>query len=260
MKRERKRRMKIVLSTLVVLGFAVVVALGAANPGDEVVIVYNSQIPESKDVAEHYAARRQVPANQIFGFKLPINEGMSRAEFRDSLQKPLAETLEKKKLWRIGSVKIPATTNQPAQTVRKVVQSNIRYAVLCYGVPLRVDPDASIKEEGTANFPPEMLRNEAAVDSELALLPEFEQKLPLAGPLRNPLYTTTNAPSMHPTNGVLMVARLDGPSPAIARALVDKALEAETNGLWGRAYFDLRNTTDPGMKLGDDWIRGASEI
>jgi len=201
-----------------------------------------------------------VPANQIFGFKLPINEGMSRAEFRDSLQKPLAETLEKKKFWRIGSVKIPATTNQPAQTVRKVVQSNIRYAVICYGVPLRVDPDASIKEEGTANFRPEMLRNEAAVDSELALLPEFEQKLPLAGPLRNPLYTTTNAPGMHPTNGVLMVARLDGPSPAIARALVDKAMEAETNGLWGRAYFDLRNTTEPGMKMGDDWIRGASEI
>jgi tetratricopeptide (TPR) repeat protein len=65
---------------------------------------------------------------------------------------------------------------------------------------------------------------------------------------------------LHPTNGVLLVARLDGPTPAIARGLVDKALQAEADGLWGRAYFDLRNITEPGYKLGDDWIRGASEI
>jgi hypothetical protein len=57
-----------------------------------------------------------------------------------------------------------------------------------------------------------------------------------------------------------MVARLDGPTPAIARGLVDKALQAEADGLWGRAYFDLRNITEPGYKQGDDWIRAAAEI
>jgi uncharacterized protein (TIGR03790 family) len=92
------------------------------------------------------------------------------------------------------------------------------------------------------------------------LLPQIEEKLPLAGPLRNAVYTTTNAAMLHPTNGVLLVTRLDGPTPAIARGLVDKALQAEADGLWGRAYFDLRNTTEPSYKLGDDWIRGASEI
>jgi len=65
---------------------------------------------------------------------------------------------------------------------------------------------------------------------------------------------------IHPTNGVLMVARLDGPSVELARGLVDKAIEAETNGLWGRAYFDLRGLSDTSYKVGDDWIRGASEI
>ena len=107
---------------------------------------------------------------------------------------------------------------------------------------------------------PEMRRDEAAVDSELALLPLIEEKLPLAGPLRNPVYTTTNRASLHPTNGVLLVARLDGPTPEIARGLVDKALQAEADGLWGRAYFDLRSITEPGYKPGDDWIRGAAEI
>jgi tetratricopeptide (TPR) repeat protein len=65
---------------------------------------------------------------------------------------------------------------------------------------------------------------------------------------------------LHPTNGVLLVTRLDGPTPSVARGLVDKAMQAERDGLWGRAYFDLRNTSDPAMKPGDDWIRGAAEI
>jgi len=91
-------------------------------------------------------------------------------------------------------------------------------------------------------------------------LPNFKQNLPLAGPLNNPQYTTTNEWTLHPTNGVLMVARLDGPSTQIANALVDKAIAAETDGLWGRTYFDLRNTSEPNLKVGDDWIRGAAEI
>ena len=231
-----------------------------ADQGEEVVVVYNTRMPESKEIAEHYAARRHVPTEQIFGFKLPVEEDMSRAQFRDDLQKPLAEMLEKKKLWHIAPQTIAGVSNQPAHTEMRVVQSKIRYAVLCYGVPLRIEPDASVKDEGAANLRAEMQRNEAAVDSELAFLPVIEQKPPLAGPLMNPLYTTTNAFRVNPTNAVLMVARLDGPSAAIARGLVDKAIEAETNGLWGRAYFDSRNTTDPAMKKGDEWIRGASEI
>ena len=232
----------------------------AANPGDEVIIVYNTRMPESKGVADYYAERRHVPANQIFGFPLSTNEDMTRVEFRNALQKPLAETLKKQKLWQIGPTIVHATTNQASRVEWKVIQSKIRYAVLCYGVPLRIDHDPNFKEEGLDKLRPEMRRDEAAVDSELTLLPLIEQKLPLAGPLRNPVYTTTNAAMLHPTNGVLLVTRLDGPTPAIARGLVDKALQAEADGLWGRAYFDLRSITEPGYKMGDDWIRGAADI
>jgi uncharacterized protein (TIGR03790 family) len=234
--------------------------LRAANPGDEVIIVYNTRVPESRGVADYYAQRRLVPTNQIFGFVLSTNEGMSRVEFRDALQKPLAETLKKQKLWQIGLNIVHATTNQPGRVDWKVVQSKIRYAVLCYGVPLRIDSDPNLKEEGMDKLRPEMRRDEAAVDSELSWLPLIEERPPLAGPLRNPVYTSTNAAMLHPTNGVLLVTRLDGPTAAIARGLVDKALQAEADGLWGRCYFDLRNITEPSYKPGDDWIRGASEI
>ena len=234
--------------------------LRAANPGDEVVIVYNSRMPESKAVADYYAAKRNVPTNQIFGFDLPKTETISRDEFADALQKPLAKKLSSQKLWRVGSEISTSTNAESSHLLWRVVETKIRYAVLCYGVPLHIAEDPSFTEPGMEKMRPEFKRNEAAVDSELALLPLLDAHYIVSGPARNPVYTTTNAANINPTNGMLIVARLDGPTPEIARGLVDKAIEAETNGLWGRAYFDLRNINDDAYKTGDEWIAGAAII
>jgi uncharacterized protein (TIGR03790 family) len=252
--------MKTIESIIAIAALALAAAGRVGAGGDEVVLVYNSRLPESRDVAEHYAQLRGVPTNQIFGFDLTTNESLTREEFRDSLQLPLAKALERGHLWRIGS-EIEAGTNAGSgKVVWKVVESKIRYAVLCYGVPLHIYEDASLVEPGEDAAKPEMRRNEAAVDSELACLPMIEQRYPLFGPLKNALYTSTNAAAFQATNGILMVARLDGPTAAIARGLVDKALEAEANGLWGRAYFDTRGINEANYKIGDEWIRGAEEI
>jgi uncharacterized protein (TIGR03790 family) len=231
-----------------------------AEAGREVVVVYNSRMPGSKKVADYYAQRRQVPASQVFGFALSTNDDMPRAEFRDALQNPLVKALEDKKLWRMGAGVVQPASGPPTKVEHKPLESRIRYAVLCYGIPLRVASDPNLKEEGMESVLPELRRNGAAVDSELALLPICENKLQLTGAFRNPLFNCTNLALLHPTNGILLVTRLDGPSADIACGLVDKAMQAEEDGLWGRAYFDLRNTSEPGMKLGDDWIRNASEL
>ncbi|HWD92168.1 MAG TPA: TIGR03790 family protein [Verrucomicrobiae bacterium] len=245
---------------IVILLFAATGAVRAANPGDEVIVIYNSRLPESKNVANYYAAKRKVPRSQIFGFALTTNEDISRAQFHDSLEKPLARELESKKLWHIGSQILPST-NEPGKVVWGVKQSKIRYAVLCYGVPVRIEEDGSLKEKNEADVRPELRRNGAAVDSELALLPCIEQDLPLTGPRMNAFFTTTNADRFNPTNGILMVTRLDGPNADIARGLVDKSMEAETNGLCGRAYFDLRNLpTNSPYSMGDQWILGAGKV
>jgi len=230
--------------------------------GDEVVVVYNTRMPGSKMVAEHYAKMRRVPEAQIYGLDLPITEEMTRAEFRDALQFPLASRLVVDKLWRFGSVTNAATNGHPARVEHRVVESKIRYAVLCYGVPLKIASDPNLREPARENVRPELLRNEAAVDSELSWLPLVKMDIPLSGPLPNWVYGVTNPALLHPTNGVLLVARLDGPSLNIALGLVDKALQAERDGLWGRGYFDARGLpqSDTNYILGDEWILGAGEI
>ena len=233
--------------------------LGASVPAGEtaesesVVVVFNQNLPDSEAVAQHYAAKRRIPKDRILGLDLPDKETVSRAVFQKKLQLPLAAIFRKR-----GWFEFEDTENEEAeQSLPKVKKSSVRYLTLCYGVPLRIQSDRTIQEEGMEELPPEMRRNEAAVDSELATLPN---PLELYGWRPNPVYGATNSLAIRPENGILMVARLDGPSPQIAKQLVDKAVDAEQNGLWGRAYFDLRGLEGGEYKLGDDWIAHAAAL
>ncbi|MBI4662676.1 MAG: TIGR03790 family protein [Verrucomicrobia bacterium] len=230
----------------------------AAGQGDSVIVVYNANAAESKRLAEYYAARREVPANQLLGLDLPTSEAMTRREYQKKLQQPILERFER--LMGLGA---------EAGTARKRLQSggpsastgaSVRYAVLCYGVPLRIGEDSTLKEDDLERIPAQLRKNEAAVDSELALLPRNGTRPRWYGPSPNPCYGTTNQAYLNPTNGVLMVARLDGPSVEVARGLIDKAIQAEQEGLWGRAYYDARGLTNGNTKIGDDWIKGAAEV
>ncbi len=231
-----------------------------AGGADEVVVVYNRREHGSEEIARHYARQRGVPEAQVVGLRLPVTEQITRIQFADEVQGPIARYLEDEKLWSVGQVPLPGTNGAAGQVRTLVTQSKIRYLVLCRGVPLKIAGDAVLPESELAEVRSEFRRSEAAVDSELACLPIGAGSYPLAGPLRNPVYGVTNASLIHPTNGVLMVARLDAPSVETAMRLVDRTMEAETNGFWGRAYFDLRSPSEPGLKQGEEWIRTAAEV
>ncbi|MFM1769753.1 MAG: hypothetical protein RJA22_2282 [Verrucomicrobiota bacterium] len=224
------------------------------NTGSEVVVVYNLRMPESRQVADYYAQRRAVPTNQLLGLDLPLTEAISRPDYLERLQGPVFRWLEEQGLLTFS----PATNVVPGRPelppFRQALAARVRYVLLCYGVPVKILRDPTLKEAGTENLALELKRTEAAVDSQLTLLPVSEAPAPWAGPLRNPFALATNTGYLHPVNGLLMVTRLDGPTPELARALVDRALEGETNGLWGRAYFDLRGLTNGGYKAGDDML------
>ena len=105
------------------LGFALLLAAEVGQAATEVAIVFNSRVPESKEVAEYYAQRRQVPKEQIIGLELPTAEAMSRQEFLDQLQQPLLKKLEETKLFVFS----PATNKAPdakasAAPFRRVIE------------------------------------------------------------------------------------------------------------------------------------------
>jgi len=229
-----------------------------SREGDTVIVVYNQNVPASRELADDYARHRQVPTNQLFGFDLPTSETISRNTFQEKLQKPLFDLLTTNQFFTLSPRIVPATRERPGSVYQEVSAFKIRYAVLCYGVPVRIAPDTNIVETGMDRVRIELRRNEAAVDSELSLLPLFDQGIRLFGPVNNLLYGANEGLQINPLGGLLIVARLDGPSPAIARGLVDRALEAESQGLWGRAYFDARGLTNGEYKMGDEWIRAAA--
>jgi uncharacterized protein (TIGR03790 family) len=229
--------------------------------GPQAVVVYNSRSPESRDLANHYAAQRGVPANQVFGFDLPTEETISRRDFNERLRKPLLHALEAGNLLSIQRDTPPTRrSGRSEEPNQKVVHATIRYLTLCYGVPLRILPEPGLTDAAQSKLPEALRRNEAAVDSELAWLPASLQQFPVTGPIPNPVYGQSDPAFLHPTNGVLLVGRLDGPTVQIARGLVDKAMAAETNGLWGRAYFDLRGATNQNLQLGERGLTIAAEI
>ena len=223
---------------------------GELETGASVVVIYNSRVADSKAVAAHYAAARHVPESQVIGLDLPTGDSMTRDEFINGLQHPLAARLTESKLWVIGD---------RGPGLPPLIGSQIRYATLCYGVPFRVANDPNHKENGMEKISTELRVTGCSVDSQLALLP-WGDKAPWIGIVPNAFYGVTNTRYMHPTNGLLLVTRLDGPSAKIASGLVDKAMEAETNGLWGRAYFDSRGITNGPYALGDEWIRTTARV
>jgi len=246
-----KRIFLVLLTVAFALGGGVALA---AERGDSVVIVYNSALSESKTVAKHYAAMRHVPNSRVVGFKMPKDEIISRADYEEKLEGPLRRFLEAK-----GLLLFEPNPASPIKDARKVTQAKIRYIVLCYGVPLRIAEEPGLTETDEEKVRKEFRRNGAAVDSELCLLPWPDPHRMLAAFQPNPCYGATNSAVIDPTNGLLMVARLDGPSAEIANGLVDKALEAERDGLWGRAYFDLRGLPKgDGLRKGDEWIGTAA--
>ncbi len=240
------------------LGWVWIGSCVAEAAGNEVLVIYNAQMPASEAVARHYAQRRSVPDSQLLGLRLSDSGTISRADYVSGIQEPVRKYLIEKGLaeWVPDSSAPLPGRKATARNRLRLIRSEIRYLLLCYGVPWYIPHDSSMRSE-TEGIPAQFLRNDASVDDELALLPRLGFNDPIATS-PNPVVGATNAAQIHPTNGVFMVTRLDGPTPEIARGLVDKALEAESRGLWGHAYIDLRAITNGPYWWGDRMITNAA--
>lgn len=202
-----------------------------------VAVLYNSSIPESKQLAETYAAARSIPASNLVGLALSENEEITRDEYNKTLRVPLAAEFDTRKWWERS--KNPQGNLTP--TLMKV-----RIVACMRGVPSRIsrEADTPAAKEGA---PPYSIANEAAVDSELAFL--AIDGLPLNGPLNNPYYNK-DEPFLKFAAPILLVGRIDGPTFEVCKRMIKDAVETEKTGLWGMAAIDLSKK----YPQGDQWL------
>lgn len=238
------------------LALALVLPAAAAHPlRDRLLVVFNRNEPESEALARHYAQVRGIPAERVAGLATSSLETISREEFNRTLRDPLLALLEQND-W---TPRIPRTITFPGgpAEVRQASGNQIWAIVLMRGIPLRIE--ANPAAPGPESIPAPLRVNNASVDSELALL--TLQGHPIAGLIPNPYYSedhTREFTAFH-ADQLILVTRLDGPSFADARRLVDDAIATEALELAGRAVFDARGLRDPasGYTIGDEWIRQA---
>src|SRR4051812_16810342 len=110
---------------LSVVGLLLLAAPAAALEPKDVVVVANKNVPASREVADHYIAKRKVPKENLVVLDLPAGEDISRADYDAKLAAPLREALKDRK----AAAKVILTV---------------------YGVPLRVGRQLPTAEEKAA--------------------------------------------------------------------------------------------------------------
>jgi len=220
---------------------------------NEILIIANSEIADSIDIAIHYHRKRGVPYENILVLPLGkvIKDTISRADYQSNLVKPVRK--------KLASLKFPG---------------KIRCLLTIYGVPYKVrgrgalknqqqklkklklnleqkknslkqlelkSSKVSIEKRKKVSSEIYYLQSEinyivgketnASVDSELSmvLFDDYELYRWQPNNLHNMLYWDFKT---------LMVCRLDGPGAQIAKNLVNKAIKTENAGLKGVAYID----------------------
>ncbi len=235
---------------------------------NEILVVVNTNLPESTGLGRYYCQKRGVPYENILYLHLgkSLGENISREAYEERMAEPVRREL-----------------------LRKRVPGQIRCLLTTYGVPIRVGRRGPLKEQqGRLKELEELIKQarektkqleqadpnhrgsvsdelkktiqeaaflqleidringketDASVDSELSLALAGDYDLYRWQPNR----LRGNVPDLD--FQTLMVSRLDGPNEEIATGLVDKAMAAEKTGLKGIAYIDSRGIANKNSNL-----------
>lgn len=207
------RNLRIVVPmTLIVFVVTTLMVSCRPAPGaglENVLVVQNGNSPVSQRIAQYYLAKRNIAPKNMVTVKAKdssldaANEGVSLEDYRNNIEKPIAEFLEKNQL-----------TNK------------VQYIVLTKGIPIRIAADVASGVNGQA------------VDSMLAVLGSDKpitinmgsKDKPNVGVINR--YWRSTEPFSHSKYGGYLVTRLDGYTEADAKALVDRALDAQTSPVY----------------------------
>ncbi|PWU05566.1 MAG: hypothetical protein C5B51_14165 [Terriglobia bacterium] len=201
----------------------------------EVLVVYNSQQPDSLNVANHYLAQRNIPSSNLCAIAPPSTDRLALSDYTTYVQTPIQNCLQ-----TVGTTRI-------------------LYIVLSYLTPFTIAAGPS----GTSSLDSyvadiwNQYANQPFLVSPTALQPYYADSQSQGN-----VYAAFQAFSAYralPQSLLIYsVWRLDGPSAAIASALVDQAIYAESKGgAVGQACLDGRSgdvTQAPDASyLAGDW-------
>lgn len=212
-------------------------------------VIYRRDDPASRRLAEYYAERRGIPRDQLVGVPCAADEEITRTAYTVTIEAPLRAAFDRSGWWQ---------REETSTGARRVTRAKIRFLAIMRGVPLKIAPDPELPPDKNQPEPLASV-NAASVDSELAAL--FAPRPVISGAVVNPYYRRfTRALDAPPAETPLFVARLDGPSDEIVRRMIDDALAAERDGLWGWAYLDARGIREGQYATGDRWLEAAATL
>jgi uncharacterized protein (TIGR03790 family) len=256
---------------------------------EDVYLLVNKNVPESRQIAEHYCAKRGVPRDHILAFDLPATEDVSREVYAERLAAPLRKQLavrrdKVKVLLSIYGIPLRVGGNPPSaeekaeldkvrreldplqkqqRELQETIKSLAEKAKKAPKGPESAQLETRKKERAALEQQIHRLEqrvhwlshpeSHAAVDSELSLL--WHSGFDLRRWQLNFLYWQVPQDVREGKPPLVMTARLDGPSVALVKRLIDQAFEVEAKGLQGKVYVDARNIRydrkqDPGFGYG----------
>lgn len=208
----------------------------------QVVVIYNSALPESKKLAETYRAARGVPAENLIGLPLSAQQDITREEYNKTLRDPLRKIFQDNG-W--------LSLRKDSHGVTAPSRNDMRVLLTIRGVPIRVTPAPLSTNSKVSPADPINSHNEACVDSELCHF--AVDGVAIEGALKNPMYESKKSISEMNIPFFIATCRIDAASQATCERMIRDAVETEAIGLWGRAYVDVANK----FPEGDAWLNGV---
>lgn len=186
-----------------------------------VLVVINESSPESVEIGNYYSDKRKVPKENIVKIQTGTSNNISIPEYGAQIEKPIREGIDK-------------------------CGHHIDFIVLTKGVPIRLQDDGG-----------------CSVDAVLAgfRLPFGTMEKPSQEAIKkvvSPYFGKDEPFDSDKFKGLYLVTRLDGPSVADAKRLVDNSLNAKPDK--GPFFFDQAgNRNDSGYGALNKTLSAASE-
>jgi uncharacterized protein (TIGR03790 family) len=230
-------------------------SFSAALEPHEVLVLANKNATGSVGLAQYYMKRRGIPEHNLLMLRVTDSEVCSREDYDKKVVNPVRKYFKRKDPDRrircivtmFGlplKVSPPETTRQEQKELKKLLKrqdalkKNLARLTDKKGKESK-DIERELKGIGFRISDLKKTGYGASLDSEIALV--LREDYILSKWISNPYFVEYRGREMMAMReDVLIVSRLDGPSEGIVRRIIDDSIATEKTGLKGKAYFDAR--------------------